>query len=608
MRTMAKILRINLSTQEFTSEDVDPKLEDLYFGGMGVATAIFIKEINPKINAFDEKNALMFTVGPFAGTSVPYCGRHFVLSKSPLTGLLGEASSGGFWNLEFRRTGYSHLIITGKSEKPIYIYITDKNVEFKDASNLWGKTTRETEKLVKEELKNDKVKVSSIGPAGENLVRYASIMNERDRAAGRCGLGAVMGSKKLKAIAVYGSEKIDVKDTNALKISIKQMQQLLEESPMEGVYKQFGTPAGVDSMMGVGDIPIKNYSMSRWPEAREIGANAIFANKQVKKHHCYACPTGCTGLLEYKGEWVRWPEYETLVMMGVNILVNDLDALIRWNVLINDLGMDTISLGAVIAMFLEVANSGGLTVKLEDLGFVPDHEKRVIFQTWGGVQAIEALIKKIAYREGEIAYDLGEGVRGFCKKYQLPEIFETHVKGLEVPAHEPRANNLTALDYVTTPRGAFHCYMPMHLSTSMNYKTDIGLDKAVNRFNSEIAPETVIKVQDASEAFSACGGCIFGFNFIPVIKPWIDCLNAITGKKFTLNDWMKVGERLMNLKRAFNVSAGQTKADDKLYERFLTPIPKGGTKKKTPPIKELLEKYYKLRKWDEKEPILKEDA
>ena len=248
-----------------------------------------------------------------------------------------------------------------------------------------------------------------------------------------CGLGAVMGSKNLKAIAVHGSEKSEVKDPEALKKAIKEMRQLLDESPMEGVYKQFGTPAGVDSMMGVGDVPIKNFSLSRWPPAREIGANAIFANKEVKKHHCYACPTGCTGLLEYEGEWVRWPEYETLVMMGVNIMVNDLDTLIRWNVLINDLGMDTISLGGVIAMFLEVANSGKLPIKLEDLGFVPDPEKRVVFQTWGGIQAIEALIKQIAYREGEIAYDLGEGVREFCKKYQLPEKFETHVKGLEVP-------------------------------------------------------------------------------------------------------------------------------------------------------------------------------
>jgi aldehyde:ferredoxin oxidoreductase len=413
-----------------------------------------------------------------------------------------------------------------------------------------------------------------------------------------------MGSKNLKAIALHGSEKTEVKDPVALKKAIKEIQQLLDESPMEGVYKQFGTPAGVDSMMGVGDVPIKNYSLSRWSPAREVGANAIFANKEVKKHHCYACPTGCTGLLEYEGEWVRWPEYETLVMMGVNIMVNDLDALIRWNVLINDLGMDTISLGAVIAMFLEAANSGRLPVKLEDLGFVPDPENRVNFQTWGSVQAIEALIKQIAYREDEIPHELGEGVRAFCEKYNLPEKFQTHVKGLEVPAHEPRSNNMTALDYITTPRGAFHCYMPMHLSTSMNYKKDIGLDTAVNRFDSEAAPETVIKVQDASEAFSACGGCIFGFNFVPLIQPWVDCLNAITEKNYTVDSWMKVGERLINLKRAFNNAAGQTKADDRLSERFLTAIPKGGTKKNIPPTKEMLEKYYKLRKWDIKEPML----
>jgi aldehyde:ferredoxin oxidoreductase len=603
---MAKILRINLTDQEFFSEEIDPKLEEKYFGGMGIATALFTNEIDPKVDAFDEHNAIIFSVGPFAGTSVPYCGRHFVISKSPLTGGLGEASSGGFWNLEFRKTGYSILIITGISKKPVFLYITDKKIEFKDASKLWGKTTRETEKEIIKELKNEKVKISSIGPAGESLVKFASIMNERDRAAGRCGLGAVMGSKKLKAIVVHGSEKTKVENPDKLKEAIKNMRQLLDESPMEGVYKQFGTPTGIDSMAGVGDVPIKNYTLSRWPGLRNIGANAIFDQKEVKKHHCYACPTGCTGMLEFEGEWVRWPEYETLAMMGALLLVDDLDALIRWNVLINDLGMDTISLGAVLAMFLEVANSGKLPVKLEELGFRPDPEKRVIFQTWGGIEAIEAMIKKIGHRKGEIAFDLGEGVRNFCKKYDLPEIFETHVKGLEVPAHEPRSNNMTALDYITSPRGAFHCYMPMHLSTSMNYKKEIGLDHAVKRFNSEAAPATVIKIQDASEAFSACGGCIFGFNFIPEIQPWIDCLNAITGRNYTVKSWMEVGERLINLKRAFNIATGQTKSDDRLFKRFHTKIPKGGTKKKTPPTKEMLIEYYKLRKWDKVEPTLED--
>ncbi|MBN2154478.1 MAG: aldehyde ferredoxin oxidoreductase family protein [Candidatus Lokiarchaeota archaeon] len=604
---MTKLLRINLTTYKFTSEELDPKLEEKYFGGMGVATAIFTREVDPKIDPFDEENVIIFSVGPFAATSVPYCGRHFVLSKSPLTGLLGEASSGGFWNFELRKTGYSHLLITGKSKTPVYLLITNDAVEFRDASKIWGNTTRETEKLIMEDLKDGTVKISSIGPAGENLVNFASIMNEKDRAAGRCGLGAVMGSKKLKAIAVKGTVKPVIKNPENLRKAVKHIRELLEESPMEGVYKQFGTPAGIDSMAGIGDVPIQNYTQSRWPGLRNIGANAIFAEKEVKKHHCYACPTGCTGMVEYEGEWVRWPEYETLAMMGANILVDNLDALIRWNVLVNDLGMDTISLGGVLAMFLELANSGKVPVKLEELGFRPDPEKRVIFQTWGGVPAIEEMIKKIAYREGDIAFDLGEGVRSFCKKHKLPEIYETHVKGLEVPAHEPRANNMTALDYITTPRGAFHCYMPMHLSTSMNYKKEIGLDSAVKRFDAEAAPETVIKIQDASEAYSACGGCIFGFNFIPEIQPWIDCLNAITGKKYSVDSWMKVGQDLISMKRAFNIAAGQTKEDDRLYERFHISIPKGGTKKNTPPTKEMIARYYKLRKWDESEPTLKEE-
>ncbi|TFH27924.1 MAG: hypothetical protein E4G98_05725, partial [Promethearchaeota archaeon] len=473
----------------------------------------------------------------------------------------------------------------------------------KDATGVWGKGTKATEQALISELKDEKVKVASIGPAGENLVKFASIMNERERAAGRCGLGAVMGSKKLKAIVVRGKKKPEVKDKDALKIVVKTISELVNESPMAGVYREFGTPTGIDSMTGVGDVPIQNYSISRWKLMKNIGSNALFARGEVKKHACYACPVACTGLVEHEGEWVRWPEYETLAMLGSNLLVDDLDSIIRWNVLINDLGMDTISLGGVLAMFLDAVDSGDLPPNYAEYGFTPDRDIRVIYTTWGNIDAIENFIKMIAYRKG-IGNDLAEGVRVFCEKYDLPDKYKTHVKGLEVPAHEPRANNMTALDYATTPRGAFHSYMPMHLSTSMNLKEEVGLTKMVNRFAKEEAVEAVKKIQDVSESYSACGGCIFGFDFINVITPWVDSLNAITGRSYTAESWAKVGADLMDLKRAFNVKAGQSKVDDKLNIKFLTVIPKGGTKKNVPPMEDMLKMYYELRGWDKKEPKL----
>ncbi|MHA1518978.1 MAG: aldehyde ferredoxin oxidoreductase family protein [Promethearchaeota archaeon] len=600
---MGKILEINLTTKKHQVKMVDPALEERYLGGTGVAAAIYASNVDPLIDPYDEKNPIIFSVGPFCGTSVPFCGRHFVLSKSPLTGLLGESSSGGFWGKEFKHTGYDHLYITGKSDSPVYISITDTSVEIKDAVVLWGKGTKVTEASIIAEIGDDKVKVSSIGPAGENLVKFASIMNERDRAAGRCGLGAVMGSKNLKAVVVRGKKRPEIKDKEALKTAVKKISVLVNESPMAGVYKQFGTPTGIDSMAGVGDVPIQNYSVSRWKMMKNIGANALFARGEVKKHACYACPVACTGLVEYEGGWVRWPEYETLAMLGSNILVDDLESIIRWNVLVNDLGMDTISLGGVLAMFLDAVDSGALPPNYTEYGFTPDRDKRVVYTTWGNINSIENFINLIAHRKG-IGNDLAEGVRSFCEKYKLPDRFKTHVKGLEVPAHEPRANNLTALDYVTTPRGAFHSYMPMHLSTSMNLKEEVGLNKMVNRFAKEEAVEAVKKIQDVSESYSACGGCIFGFNFISVISPWVDCLNAITGRSYTIETWSKAGEDLMNLKRAFNIKAGQTKADDRLNVKFQTVIKKGGTKKNVPPMEDMLKLYYEMRKWDKKEPEL----
>ncbi|MBY9018166.1 MAG: hypothetical protein KGD66_04965, partial [Candidatus Lokiarchaeota archaeon] len=430
-----------------------------------------------------------------------------------------------------------------------------------------------------------------IGPAGENLVKYACIINDKHHAAGRCGMGAVMGSKNLKAIAVHGTGKVPVQDKDKVNDAAKELRELLKTSGLGMVLADSGTPVHIDSMASVGDIIIKNYTEGRWIGIKKIGAKALNARGEVKMHGCFNCPTACRGFVEYEGEWVSRPEYETLGMLGSNLMVNDLEALIKWNLIVNDLGLDSISLGAVIGCFLESIDRKLIDVNLDEFGFTEEN-------IWGAVDPIEKLFAKIAYRKG-IGDDLAEGVRSFCEVKGLPDELSMHGKGLEIPAHEPRTNNLTALDYATTPRGAYHCYEPMHLSSYMNQKEEIGLTEQVDRFGTgDDVAEAVVKIQDGSEAYSACGGCIFGFWFIHKLTPWINGLNGITGRSYTVDDFMKAGQEIVKIKRIFNVKCGISKADDDFGKRFYTPLEKGGSKRNIPPLEGLLEKYYQIREWD----------
>ncbi len=594
---MEKILRVDLGIGKISTEEVDIATEEKYIGGSGVAAAIFTKEVPASIDPYDGQNLLIFSVGPFCNTTVPFCGRHFVMAKSPLTRILGESSAGGFFGKELKAAGFDHIVVNGKSEKPVYLWINDGKAEIRDATSLWGKGTQETEAELKKDLGNDKIKIASIGPAGENLVRYASIISELDHAAGRCGMGAIMGSKKLKAIAVQGTDKTPVHDKDALMEAVKKIRSIVKESPLANVMKDTGTLAHMDNFISMGDIPIKNYTMSRWSGTKKIGYYALERRGEIKHHSCFNCPVACRANVEKDGKWVAWPEYEMLAMMGSNLFVDDLEALISWNTLVNDLGIDCISLGGTIAAFLETIERKLLDVDLSKLGFERDPENTDNYKIWGATSAIEKLIRMTSFREG-IGNDLAEGVRNFCEIKNLPEDLATHGKGLEVPAHEPRANNLTALDYATTPRGAYHCYEPMQLSSALTTKKELNLTKIIGNYNKDEAVDAVIKIQDSSEAYSASGGCIFGFWYTSEITPWVEALNAITGRSYSVETWVKAGEQIFNLKRLYNMECGITKADDTFGSRFFTPIPKGGTKKNVPPLDELLPKYYDSRGWN----------
>lgn len=592
---MSKILRIDLTSKELKIEDIPSSLEEDFIGGAGVAAAIFTREVSADIDPFSPDNLLIVSVGPICGTSVPYCGRHFVMAKSPLTNILGESSAGGFFGNELKRTGFDHIIIKGKSDKSVYLWIENEKVEIRDATGLWGKKTRETEDILKEKL-GDKFKIASIGPAGENLVKFASIMNEKGHAAGRCGMGAVMGSKKLKAIVVHGTREVPIEDENKLLGALKELRKIAKEAPMSQAMHDFGTLIHMDNYVSAGDVPIKNFSLSRWSGTKKIGVYALLEDREIQHYSCFNCATACRGRIKYKEEWVAWPEYEFLAMMGSNLYVDNLEALIRWNVMINDLGIDCISLGGVFGVFLEAVERNLIDIDHNKLGFEKDAETDQ-YNIWGATKAIENLIEMIASRK-DIGNDIAEGVKSFCQNKKLPEDLHLHGKGLEIPAHEPRSNNMTALDLATSSRGAYHGFEPLHLSFATHLKKELGLTERIDPFCVDEAVNAVKKIQDACEAYVATGGCIFGFWYSTEISPWVNALNAITGRSYTVEDWVQIGENLFNMKRKYNLQCGITSKDDSIGSRFSIPIPKGGTKKNVPPLNDMLKKYYEMRNWD----------
>ena len=592
---MSKILRVNLNNKELKTEILN---DEKYIGGAGTAAKIFTSEVAPNIDPFDGDNLLIFSVGPICGTTVPYCGRHFIMAKSPLTKILGESSAGGFFGNELKKTGFDHVIIKGKSDKPVYLSIENENVEIKDAIELWGKGTRETEDLIKIKLGDNSIKITSIGPAGENLVKFASIMNEKGHAAGRCGMGAVMGSKKLKALAVRGTNEVPIENKENLQKAVKKVLNMTKESSMQNAMHEFGTLIHMDNYVSAGDVPIKNFTESRWKGTKSIGVYALLENHEVKHYSCFNCGTACRGRIQYEDEWVAWPEYEFLAMMGSNLYIDDLESLIKWNVLVNDLGMDCISLGGILGVFLEAIERNIVDIDYDVFGFEKDNETGK-YKVWGSTIAIEKLIRMVASRES-IGDELAEGVRAYCQKHSLPDDLNIHSKGLEVPAHEPRANNMTALDLATSSRGAYHGFEPLHLSFAAHFKKEIGLTERIDPFSIDESVIAVKKIQDACEAYTATGGCIFGFWYSSEITPWVNAVNAITGRSYTVEDWVRIGEDLFNMKREYNEKCGISKKDDSIGSRFSIPIPKGGTKKNVPPLKEMLQKYYELRGWTNK--------
>jgi aldehyde:ferredoxin oxidoreductase len=586
-----RILWVDLTSKKAVARDLDYSLARNYIGGTGVATKILYDYTGPHTDPLGPENHLIFMTGPFTGTKVPLSGRHHVVARSPLTNIYGESDVGGVWGAGLKRAGYDGLVVYGSSDKPIYLWVNESAVGFRDASGLWGLDTYDTYDAIRGET-DGKASVCCIGQAGEKLARISSIMSEgRDgRAAGRCGLGAVMGSKRLKAIAVKGDREISVADPDELEQSIKEFGAVLVKRGAR--FRDYGTSGGVPEIHHIGDLPVKNWMLGSFEGAEEISGQRMAETVLSGKYYCYSCILGCGRKVRvedgrYSPVEGAGPEYETVAMLGANVLVDNLKAICKANELCNRYGLDTISTGAVIAFAIEA----------RERGLISGAEAEKL--RWGDPDSIIEMIHKIGGREG-LGWILGEGVKRAAESIGgLALEFALHVKGLELPAHDPRAHNSVGLGYATASRGACHNQACSHIYERVCILPELGYPEVQDRFGVKGKGVFVAKLQDYMALFDSLKLCKFLVigNVQPShIRRWLKC---VTGWDMEVDGLMKIGERISNLKRLYNVKLGLSRIRDTLPPRILTLRKGGGAGQNLPPLNEMLAEYYEYRGWDE---------
>ncbi|MCD6591824.1 MAG: aldehyde ferredoxin oxidoreductase family protein, partial [Thaumarchaeota archaeon] len=562
-----------------------------FIGGSGLAARLIFDLVDPGIDPFSPENALIFMTGPLTGTLMPTGARMTVAAKSPLTKGWGEAHAGGFWGTELKRAGYDGVVVVGKAEKPTYIYIHDEEIELRDASKLWGLDVYEADLELKK-LLGENVRCAIIGPAGENLVNLAGIFFDArpdgPRAAGRCGMGAVMGSKNLKAIAVKGSAKVEVADLRRLREYLRRILPSIMSFPTTQLYATYGTTAEVGPLYTYGDFPIKNFTMGVWDGVKNLEAESV-AKKIVKGHRaCFNCPIGCWRYVECEvdGEKVvgRAIEYESLGALGSLLLIDDPAKVAKLHQLCNKLGVDVISTGVTIAWFIEAYEKKLIDEKL--LGGLKPR--------WGDHRIVEEIIRMIAKKEG-IGELLAKGVREASKAIKGSEAFAMHSKGLEIPMHDPRAFKGMGLQYATSNRGACHLYGFVLRIEQGERVTDLGIHERVHRFDLKGKGRIVAIMQDWSEVIESMGIC----KFLQVTPGHVASIYSLAvGKKFTARDLHARGTAIFNLKRLFNLACGMGREDDSLPERLLKePLSDGGAAGQVVELDQMLKEYYEYRGW-----------
>jgi len=572
---MGKILRVDLSRKNVASHPLAEEQKELFLGGRGLGAAILFRELARGTDPLSPDNKLVFATGPLTGTGAPTSGRYSVITRSPLTGTIFDSNSGGHFGVQLKRSGRDAVIIEGRAEQPSYLWVHDETAEIRNADHIWGSNAHTTEDTVRSETEKE-AKVACIGPAGERQVLISSIINDKHRAAGRGGVGAVMGSKNLKAIAVLGSHEPSIADKEEFTAAGRVSLEAIAKNPVtKDSLPNYGTAVLVNVINEVGALPTLNFQKGYFEDADAISGETIRERILEKRVACDACTIACGRgtKIPNSDRQGEGPEYETVWAFGAACGVRDLEAVAEANYLCNEYGLDTISAGSTIACAMELTSAGHLSEGPK----------------FGDAEAIVNLVRLIGERKG-IGKELGEGSLRFAERHGHSE-FSMSVKGLEMPAYDPRGIQGMGLAYATSNRGA------CHLRAYMTSSEVLGNPGLIDRFKTEGKASLAILLQNISAATDSMVLCRFS-QFAMNPDHYARLTRAVTGVSFTGKDLIGIGERIYNLERAFNAREGLSRKDDSLPRRLLdTPLPEGHSKNVTVTLDPMLDEYYRLRGW-----------
>jgi len=592
------ILRVNLSNEKISIENLDEIFCRRYIGGEGFVAYYLLKELEAGINPLGPENKLIFATGPLTGFAIPGTGRNSVGAKSPLTGGFGEAEVGGHWGAELKHAGFDAIIVEGKAKNPVYLWINDGTAEIKDATHLWGKITGESQETIQKELGDNLIRVAQIGPGGERLVRYACVINDLRNAAGRGGMGAVMGSKNLKAIAVRGHKKLDVNNREKLREKIREYHEGAHKT--YAGYFEYGTGYGLmERFAKSGNLPTRNFRDGNFPGAKALDPGIMKEEINLTMDACYACSIRCKKVVDIKEPWevnpiYGGPEYESIGAFGSNCGIDDLKAVCKANELCNKNSLDTISTGVSI----------GFAMECYERGIITDKDTNGMKLNFGNAEAMIQMVEMIAKREG-LGDILAEGVKRAAETLKNgADKFAMHVKGQEIPMHEPRLKPGLGVGYTVSPTGAEHM-ANMH-DDSFRSERGIALHRAIGILEPlEMDDLGAKKIRiltyysnwrNISNALLICYFLPWDYIDIPEI------VRAVTGWRSSSWELMKVGERITTMARVFNIREGFSKNDDWLPERFFKPHTSGAlaeTKIEPDKLKDAITMYYKMMGWTE---------
>lgn len=578
-----KIARINLTTGEIKIEKLDIDLARKFIGGRGLGTKMLYDEGVASADPLSAENKLIYITGPMTGSASPSSGRYMVVTKSPLTGMIACSNSGGIWGAKLKYAGWDALIVEGEAPEWTYINIVDDKIELLNADQYVGMMSEK----IDEELKavhGPKASVLNIGPAGENKVLLAAIMNDKDRAAGRSGVGAVMGSKKLKAIVVSCTrnniEDI-IYDIPALKEANKECLKMIRENGVTGTgLKTYGTAVLVNIVNNIGAFPTKNWQESYYPQGDDISGETLADTYLVKNSACHRCPIACGRVVNVNGKVVGGPEYEPLWAYGGNCGNNDLNIIDEANMICNELGLDAISVPCTIAAAMELYQRG--YIKEEECDGVP--------LEWGSTKALIEWTKRMGQPGSELAWLMSSGSARLCEHYGHPE-YSMSVKKQEMPAYDARGIQGIGITYATSNRGG------CHVRGYMISPEVLGLPTQLDRTVTDEKAFWTKTFQDLTAVIDSMGNCLFT-SFALGAPQYAALLNAATGTSYTPEELLEVGDRIYNIERMFNKAAGMKPEDDRLPKRLYTePISDGPSKGQLSKIQLTLPQYYEARGW-----------